>query len=152
MLEWLVLPMSPSPEFAIFMFQDFKLEQPLSIVFGVIGKWSDSKTSQNPQLVGGLEHVSCFHLLGTIIPIDYSNMFQRGTLNHQPDRLDLFSVFWGERFAHSPRSPEVCVVQNRVLCVSSGLSCEHPGVSAWMVLVEHPYMLHGAGIPSCNLT
>lgn len=30
--------------------------------------------------------------------------------------------------------PFVCVVQNRVLCVSSGLSCEHPGVTGFDVL------------------
>ena len=34
-------------------------------------------------LVGGLEHVLFFHILGTIIPIDF-HIFQRGS-NHQPD-------------------------------------------------------------------
>jgi hypothetical protein len=39
-------------------------------------------------LVGGLEHVLFFHVLGRIIPIDF-HIFQRGRLNHQPVSYDV---------------------------------------------------------------
>ena len=39
---------------------------------------------KNPQLVGGLEHVLFFHILGIITPTD-GHIFQRGS-NHQPDK------------------------------------------------------------------
>ena len=52
------------------------LENPPGIV-----RWF---SSLNPYLVGGLEHVSCFHIFGNvIIPTDF-HLFQRGRLNHQP--------------------------------------------------------------------
>ena len=45
------------------------------------------------QLVGGLEHVYFFHILGIITPTDF-HVFQRGW-NHQPDNLQTrYSVEW----------------------------------------------------------
>ena len=37
------------------------------------------------QLVGGLKHVLCFHILGIVIPTDF-HIFQRGW-NHQPTNV-----------------------------------------------------------------
>ena len=43
--------------------------------------------NRHPYLVGGLEHVLFFSILGTIIPIDF-HIFQRGLVNHQPDMIN----------------------------------------------------------------
>ena len=43
-----------------------------------IGVKSDQLVGYRKVLVGGLEHVLCFHVLGMIIPIDELIFFQRG--------------------------------------------------------------------------
>ena len=83
-------------------------------------------------LVGGLEHVLFFHILGIIIPTDYCNIFQRGW-KHQPGLLLVIRRFVAECWPQTI-SPDIYLVQS-----ISTISPQYHHIISHILLLSHEF-------------